>query len=183
MLLDMDYYIIFAGIIELDFARRLVSAIHNAKEAKADKIIILFSSLGGDTQEGFTIASVIQNSEIPISIHASNNIDSIANVIFLSAKERTTESYAKFYLHGSKTKGVFDENGLKEQLSAVRTENHRIAQFVSENSILDFKKVRQMMQDGTTITAQQALEHGMVHSISHKEVPPGAKREQILAIN
>jgi len=181
MLLDMDYYIIFAGIIERDFANKLVAAINNAKTAKAKKIIILFSSLGGSIQEGFTIASVVQNSEIPI--HACNNIDSIANVIYLSSKDRSAESYAKFYLHGATASGENDEKGLREKLSAIRTENHRIAQFVSENSNLNFKKVQQMMRTGTTITAQQALGCGMVHSINHKEIPAGVPREEILFVN
>src|SRR5260221_9244293 len=112
-----DYYIIFAGIIEQNFGNRLVTAINNAKLATATKIIIFFSSLGGSIQEGFTIASVIQNSTIPIAIHANNNIDSIANVIYLSSKERTAESYAKFYLHGATAPSLpYDEKGLKEQL-------------------------------------------------------------------
>src|SRR5271155_1740921 len=113
---EKEYYIIFAGIIEPNFGTRLVMAITNAKKAGATKIIIFFSSLGGNIQEGFTIASVIQNSTIPIEIHANNNIDSIANVIYLSAKERTAESYAKFYLHGATAPAIaYDEKGLKEQ--------------------------------------------------------------------
>lgn len=180
----MDFYIIFAGIIEQGFASRLVTAINKASTIGATKIIIFFSSLGGNIQEGFTIASVIQNSKIPVSIHANNNIDSIANVIYLSAKERTAESYAKFYLHGAATpQATFDEKGLREQMLSLKTENARIAQFVSENSRLNFKKVQAMMRAGTTMTAQQALECGIVQEVVHKEVPAGAALEEILAVN
>lgn len=180
----MDYYIIFAGIIEQTFCNRLVAAINNAKTVGATKIIILFSSLGGNIQEGFTIASVIQNSAIPISIHANNNIDSIANIIYLSSKERTSESYAKFYLHGATAPAIaYDEKGLKEQLLALKTENARIAQFVSENSALNFKKVQAMMKAGTTITAQKALQYGIVQTVVHRDVPPGALKEEILFVN
>jgi len=179
----MDFYIIFAGIIEPGFANRLVAAINKAATISAQKIIIIFSSLGGNIQEGFTIASVIQNSKIPVSIHASNNIDSIANVIYLSSKERTAESYAKFYLHGAATQGNFDEKALKEQMLSIRTDNARIAQFVSENSGLNFKKVQAMMRAGTTFTSQQALQHGIVQEIVHKEVPVGALKEEILIVN
>ncbi len=180
----MDFYIIFAGIIEQGFANKLVVAINRAATLKVRKIFIFFSSLGGNIQEGFTIASVIQNSTIPISIHANNNIDSIANVIYLSAKERTAESYAKFYLHGATGPQVaYDEKGLKEQLLAVKTENTRIAQFVSENSNLNFKKVQAMMRAGTTMTTQQALQYGIVKEIIHKEVPIDAVKEEILIVN
>src|SRR3989344_3070480 len=180
----MDFYIIFAGIIEQGFATRLVAAINKAGTIKATKIIIIFSSLGGNIQEGFTIASIIQNSKIPVSMHANNNIDSIANVIYLSAKERTAESYAKFYLHGATTpQAAFDEKGLKEQTLSLRTENARIAQFVSENSSLNFKKVQAMMRAGTTMTSQQALGCGIVQEVVHKEVPAGAIIEEILFVN
>ncbi len=180
----MVFYIVFAGIIEQGFANRLVAAIAKATTSGANKISIIFSSLGWNIQEGFTIASVIQNSKVPISIHANNNIDSIANVIYLSAKERTAESYAKFYLHGAATpQGPFDEKALREQLLSIKTENARIAQFVSENSGLNVRKVQGMMRVGTTMTSQQALECGIVHEIVHKEVPRGALIEEILAVN
>jgi ATP-dependent Clp protease protease subunit len=177
-----DFYIIFAGIIEHGFATRLVAAIGKA-QASAGRIVIFFSSLGGNIQEGFTIASVIQNSRIPVCIHATNNIDSIANVIYLSAKERTAESYAKFYLHGANTTGTYDERELREQLLSIKTENLRIAQFVAENSKLHFNRVQAMMRAGSTLTAQQALEYGIVEEITHKEIPIGVPKEEIVAVN
>lgn len=180
----MEFYIVFAGVIEQGFANRLVAAINKANGMGVAKIRIIFSSLGGNIQEGFTIASVIQNSKVPIAIHANNNIDSIANVIYLSAKERTAESYAKFYLHGAATpEGPFDEKALREQLLSIKTENARIAQFVSENSGLNVRKVQAMMRVGTTMTAQQALECGIVHEVVHKEVPVGSPVEEILVVN
>lgn len=182
----MDFYVIFAGIIEQNFGNRLIAAINKAATIPGvSKIIMFFSSLGGNIQEGFTIASVIQNSKIPVAVHANNNIDSIANVIYLSAKERTAESYAKFYMHGATTPQMaFDEKGLKEQMLAIKTENARIAQFIFENSALTFKKVQAMMQAGTTITAQQALQCGIVQEISHKEIPQNTLlKEEIVVIN
>ncbi len=147
------------------------------------KIIIFFSSLGGSIYEGFLLASIIQNSKIPILIHATNHIDSIANVIYLSAKERSAESHAKFYLHGASTQGNFDEKALKEQLSSIRTNNSRIAYFVSENSKISFKKVQSMMESGTTISAQDALKYKIVNHILHKEIPTEAVREEIIYVN
>ena len=185
----MDFYIIFAGIIEPGFSNRLVVAINKATTLNAQKVFIFFSSLGGNIQEGFTIASVIQNSKIPVSIHANNNIDSIANVIYLSAKERTSESYAKFYLPWRAVTVPpnqpvsFDEKGLKEQLLSIKTENARIAQFISENSGVNFKKAQAMMRVGTTMTSQQALQYGIVKEIIHKEVPANAIKEEILTVN
>jgi ATP-dependent protease ClpP protease subunit len=182
----MDSYIIFAGIIEQGFGNKLLNAINNATQFGARKIILFFSSLGGNTQEGFALATIIRNCKTPIAIHATNNIDSIANVIYLSAKERTAESYAKFYMHGAMTQGSFDEKQLKEQLMAVKTETTRIAYFISENCNLTLQKVQSMMAEGTSLTAQEALQYGIVQAINHQEIPQqqaGITREDIVIIN
>ncbi len=181
----MEKYIIFEGVIDQQATQRLFNAINNAslQLPLPSKIIILFSSLGGNIYEGFLLASIIQNSKIPISIHATNHIDSIANVIFLSSKEKTAESHAKFYLHGAATQGNFDEKALKDQLSSIKTNNSRIAYYISENSKLSLAKVRTMMSDGTTISAQEAKKFGIVNEILHKEIPNDAIREEIIYIN
>lgn len=171
-------------MIEQNFGNRLLVAINDAIQKNATKIMLLLSSVGGSTQEGFTLATIIRNCKIPVAIHATNNIDSIANVIYLSAKERTAESYAKFYVHGANTQGAFDEKSLKEQLLAVKTETTRIAYYISENCGLNLPEVQEMMEAGTSITAQKALEYGIVQGIKHIEVPPAnIYREDIVFIN
>lgn len=181
----MEKYIIFEGQIDQQATLRLVNAINNfsMQQPIPIKIKILFSSLGGSIYEGFLLVSIIQNSKIPVAIHATNHVDSIANVIYLSSKERTAESHAKFYLHGAAAQGNFDEKALKDQLSAIRTNNSRIAYFVSENSKIPLKKVQSMMSRGTTISAQEALKSGIVNKIEHFEIPMDSVREEIVYIN
>ncbi len=180
----MEAYIIFEGLIDQQATQRLVDTIKKFEKGGVTKINILFSSLGGSIYEGFLISTIIQNSKILISLHATNHIDSIANVIYLSAPERTSESYAKFYMHGASTgQGNFDEKALQDQFTAIKTHNTRIAHFISENSKLPLQKVQQMMGVGTTITAQKALEYGVVQQIVHKEVPKNLNHEEIIYIN
>jgi ABC-2 type transport system ATP-binding protein len=55
-------------------------------------------------------------------------------------------------LHGATTpSAAFDEKGLREQMLSLKTENARIAQFISENSGMNFKKVQTMMKNGTIL--------------------------------
>lgn len=181
----MEKFIIFEGNIDQESTLQLVNAIQASTNEmpQATKITIIFSSLGGSIYDGFLLASFIQNSKIPIAIHAVNHIDSIANVVYLSAKERTAESHAKFYLHGASTQGNFDEKALKEQLSSIKTNNSRIAHFVSEHSGISFKKVSSLMESGTTISAQDALKLKIIHKIEHREVPVEALRKEIVYVN
>lgn len=180
---QIDYYILFDGEIKLENTTKLLRAIiYNATASKASRIIIFFSSWGGSIYEGFKLATTIQNSKIPAIIHATNNIDSIANVVYLSAKERTAESHAKFYLHGASVSGSFDEGALKDKLSATRTNNSRIAYFISENTKILLNKVKSLMKMGVTISAQDALKYGITHEVIHGEIPPGSPREDIIDI-
>ena len=179
----MDYHIIFEGGIDQQATQKLFLAFQSAKTASANNIVLFFSSLGGNIYEGFTLASIIQNSQIPIVIHATNHIDSIANVIYLSAKVRSSESYTKFYLHGASQNGNFDEKSMKDALSAIRTNNSRIAHYISENSTLSLKKVQSMMRIGTTISAQDALKYNITQQIVHREIPATIPREEIIYIN
>lgn len=177
-----EYYIFFEGLINLKTAKKIIDAINKAKEEKFKKIFIFLSSWGGNIDSGFLLASIIQNSPIPISIHATNHIDSIANVIYLSSKERTAESSAKFYMHGVSQSGDYNENKLIEVLSSIRAGNSRVASFIFENSKLKLNQVVELMKEGKTLSAPEALEKGIIHQILHKEIPPNAKREDIIEI-
>lgn len=177
-----DYFIIFEGAIDQDSTLRLYQAIQDGVSKKVPMIVIFFSSLGGSIYEGFLLANVIQNSRIPILIHATNHVDSIANVIYLSAKERSAESHAKFYMHGSSAGGG-DVRALEDSLSAVKTNNSRIAYFISENTSLKLEKVKEMMNIGTTISAQEALQYSITDQVIHREIPEGANRVEIIYVN
>lgn len=181
-----EYYIYFEGVISLKTTQKIIEAINKATEKKFEKIIIFLSSWGGNIDNGFLLASIIQNSPIPVSIHATNHIDSIANVIYMSAKERTAESYAKFFMHGASQGGDnYDEKKLKEALSGITASNTRIAYFISENCKVELKveEVLNIMGEGTTISAQDALNMGIVSQILHKEIPLGAERENIIDLD
>lgn len=181
----MEKFIVFEGNVDQQATLQLVNAIQNFtnQAPQATKITIIFSSLGGSIYDGFLLASLIQNSKVPVAIHAVNHVDSIANVIYLSAKERTAESHAKFYLHGASSQGNFDEKALKEQLSSIKTNNGRIAHFISENSSLGLKKTASLMESGTTLSAQEALKHKIVQKIEHREIPADAPRVEIVYVN
>lgn len=179
----MEHYIRFEGSITPETTSKLVDAISRAKKAEAAKIVIIFSSLGGSIYDGFLLAATIENSKIPITIHAANHVDSIANVIYLSAHERTAEAYAKFYLHGASTAMMaMDEPTLLDQLSSLRANNSRIAHFVAEHSELPLRRVRNLMRKGTTLSAQEALKYKIVHKIRHLVVDPAEPLEEIVFV-
>jgi ATP-dependent protease ClpP protease subunit len=179
----MEHFIRFEGSITAETTARLVASLAKAKEEGAEKITLLFSSLGGSIYDGFLVASTIETSKVPIHIHATNHVDSIANVIYLSAQERTAETYAKFYLHGAST-GVMsmDERMLLDQLSSLRTNNHRIAHYIAEHTDIPLTKVRDLMRKGTTLSADVARKYKIAHKLYHLEVNPEDIVEEIVVV-
>ncbi len=176
-----DFYIIFEGDIEEQPTKDLIKTIKEAED-KYQNIFIFFSSSGGSIDLGFLLATVVQNSKVPITMHAMNHIDSIANVVYLSAKKRTAESYAKFFFHGASTSGNFDIKKLKEKISSIETSNKRIAYYISENSNLSLKKINDIMEVGSTISSPDAMKYGIVQEIIHKEIPVDADKEGLIFI-
>ncbi|MBI4363383.1 MAG: ATP-dependent Clp protease proteolytic subunit [Candidatus Doudnabacteria bacterium] len=180
----MECYIVFEGGINAENYKKLAETIFAInKDTTISKINIFLSSYGGSTYYGFALATIIQNSKIPISIHATNHIDSIANVVFLSpkAENRTSESHAKFFVHGASRNGDYDERALNEALSAIKAENHRIATFISENSRLPLDQAREKMKNGETMSATEALSFGYINQLDHKTVPLDTKRYDIIS--
>src|SRR3989344_813427 len=177
----MECYIVFEGEINPINAKKLadlILGINNDNKDNIAKINIFLSSYGGATYYGFSLATIIQNSSVPIVIHATNHIDSIANVVFLAAKveNRTAESHAKFFVHGATQGGTYDLEGLIEAQSAIKTENHRIVTFISENSALPIDSVTSRMANRTSMPAAEAITVGYISESIHKTIPPGAKR-------
>ena len=175
-----ELYIVFEGGIDLSSTKQLHDALASSSEKGYTKINIIFSSGGGNIYLGFFLANAIQNSRVPVRIHANNRIDSIANIIYLSAKERTAESFARFYLHGA---SITLKDGYKkdfeEMVNSLQVENERTAQYVADNTGLPVEKVSGLMEKRGSLSAQEALGYGIVKSMAHLEIPHGAARVEI----
>ena len=85
-------------------------------------------------------------------------------------------------MHGASAGGG-DVRQLEENLSALSINNSRIAYFISENTKLSLEEVKDKMEKGTTISAQEALQCGITGQIIHREIPNGAIRDEIIYIN
>lgn len=177
------HYIIFQGRIDPKNSQAFIDALYSAKKGGAEKIVVLFSSDGGSIRDGFDIATTIQNFPIPIQMHATNSIASIATVIYMAAKERTAESYARFYYHGAFiSMSVFEKDlrVLKRDLGAF---NYQIAQFISENTGMNYLEVKKVMNKTQSYTVEDAVKKGMVASVIHLEIPKDADRTDVIKLD
>ena len=182
----MEYYIVFQGPIESEPSLGLINALLDAnKNDDVDHITLLLSSKGGDIYYGFNIATVIKNLKKPIRIHASNEVSSIANIIYLSAKERSSESFAKFFFHGASIEGKnfsFNLEDLQEHLSSIEVENKRLTKFIFETTGMEIKDIEEIMKGRQSLTAEAAFAKKIVLEIKEEIIPPDALRKNIIYV-
>lgn len=174
-----ELFIVFEGEIDKISAKELYNAISSADPEKHNKINLIFSSTGGNIYLGFFLANTIQNSKIPVRIHANNFIASIANIIYLSAKERTAEAFASFYLHGASDTVSGYKKDLEERVNLLAVNNVRIAHYIADNTRLSVDEVSKLMEDRSSKSAQEMLKYDIVKLMSHLEIPPNSDRIDI----
>ena len=181
----MEYYILFQGPIEKESSLALINALLEANgNEKVKHITILFSSKGGSIYYGFDIATVIKNLEKQVRIHATNEVSSIANIIYLSTEERSAESYAKFFLHGASINGDMNLNleDLKEQVSSIEVQNGRLAKFISEITGISLKDVKEMMSARKSLSDEVAFGANIVREVKEEKIPAGALRKDVIFV-
>lgn len=165
-----ELYIIFEGVIDTNSVEKIYDAILTADPQKHKRVNLVFSSGGGNIYLGFFLANFIKNFHIPFRIHANNRIDSIANIVYLSAKERTAETFARFYLHGASTTVEGYKKDFEEAVKSLSVDNERIAQYIADNILIPLDKVKELMENRDSKSSQEALEYGIVQSMVHLDI-------------
>lgn len=181
----MEYYIVFQGPIEREPSLALINALLEADEKEnVGHITVLLSSIGGSIYYGFNIATVIKNLKKSVRIHATNEVSSIANIIYLSAKERSAESYAKFFLHGASIEGNFNLNleDLNEHVSSMIVQNGRLAKFIFEATDMSLEDVEKLMLNRKSLSAEEAFDRKIVLEIKDEQIPKNALRKNVIYV-
>ena len=143
---------------------------HNPKE-----LYYFISSNGGDVDSGFVLYNFLISlkSKLTVTMHNIGSIDSIANVIFVSADKRFSAPSASFLFHGV----TLDINlsctatMLKENLSRLEGMENRIAHALSEHTKLTEKEISSLFRQGEDKDVFFALEKEIIHEIKVPAIP------------
>jgi ATP-dependent Clp protease protease subunit len=95
----------FTGAIESSSVTRICSALNHAVNNQADAIYLAFSSLGGYTADGIFLYNHLRSMPIPVTIHATGNIASVAVAIFSGAETRLCSRHVLFMVHPTSVPG------------------------------------------------------------------------------
>jgi ATP-dependent Clp protease, protease subunit len=148
-----------------------------AKE-KPDTLYILFASGGGNVEPGIALYNYLRALPVEIIMHNTGSVDSIANVIFLSANARFASTHSSFLFHGVNwnfnEKTSMTRSQLAECLSGLDSLEDKISGIVTERSKLTAEEVRTLFRQGESKNASFALNKGIINEIRDPVIPKGA---------
>ncbi len=172
-------YITFVGGIDKPLVNKFIAFCNNAvQEHRPDELYFLIASNGGDVDSGFVLYNYLTalHGGLKLTMHNIGNIDSIANVIFLSGQDRFASPNASFHFHGvsMSVTGPMNRNALKEHLSRCENMENRIITTISARSKLSEPALEQLLSQGEGKNAGFALEQGIISEVKAPALPPGA---------
>lgn len=172
----------YAGIDNVRCAN-LLTYLVDLQRGGATKLTIAMSSPGGNVNAGITMHNHLRSMPFEIEIHNIGNIDSIANAVFLGSPTRSANPSATFMFHGIAFDGTagerLDERKLLEKLDVITADHERTARIIAQNSNLSPEAALELFKEQRTVSAEWALNNGLVQELRDFVVPEGTDLKHI----
>lgn len=135
----------------------------NALEGK--DLVVRINSYGGEVAQGLAIYNLLKGYPGSVTTLCDGFACSAASVIFMAGKQRKMPRSSLLMIHNAWSYAYGDSNALKkaaEDLEKITQPSIEIYKAVSN---LTEEKIKEMMDDETWITADEALEYGFATEI------------------
>jgi len=172
-------YLSYYDAISEPKTRALIAACTEAiTQTKPDELYFLFSSTGGLVDASVTLYNYLRALPIPLTMHNTGSIASVANVVFLAADHRFAAPHSSFLLHGltwSFGQGVtLTWSQLQETVGAFRGSEARVTGIIKERTSLTDAELTALFHQGETKDLAFAKAKGIIQDVRPASVPQGA---------
>lgn len=168
-------YIKFSSPINQQTSQNLMHFLGEQVNKGEKEFYFLISSTGGNVNDGIVLYNFIRALPAKVIMHNIGVIDSIANVIFLSADERYCSPNSSFLFHGVGFNIMqpqrLEEKELREKLVMIERDQKNIAGIISERTKLKEDEIMDMFFRAKTKTPDEAKEAGIVKEIKLANIP------------
>ncbi len=175
-------YFGFTGPIDSSSATRLCTAVNLAINSKCDSVYLSFSSLGGYTADGIYLFNHLRAMPIPITIHATGNVASIAVAVLLGAERRLCSRHVLFMIHPNAVPGSAEGMSWERldalQSSALAEENRLEGILRNRATLSDDILLARRVRD-VHFSPEDAVKFGVVHAIEEFSLPHGSEIYQV----
>ena len=144
---------------------------------KPDTIYWLFASSGGNVEPGIILYNYLRALPVEIVMHNTGSIDSIANVVFLSADIRYACVHSSFLFHGINWNFAANTSLIKSQLneiiSGIKSSESKISGIITARTELTAPEVASLFAQGESKDPTFALSKKIIGEIKDPIIPQG----------
>ncbi len=161
--------VLFAAPITPAVANEFIQTLAQLHRDGATHVVLAMNSNGGHVQSGMFMYNVLCSMPFELTTHNIGNVDSIANVIFLSGKQRYTCQAATFMYHGVgfdlTANQRLEEKQLEGLLDTVLADQQRMSDVISSRTSLSTGACMELFKNQKTRDAAWAKQNGLVSEI------------------
>lgn len=132
---------------------------------EADTIHVHINSYGGEVAEGLAIHNVLKNNKARVITYCDGFACSAASVIFMAGDERYMNSASLLMIHNAWSYASGNANDFRKQADDLdKITQASINAYMARVSITE-EELKQLMDDETWLTAEEALTDGFATNI------------------
>lgn len=163
---------IYGDITSYEWNDKGTSAYKLSKKLEAlevDTINLYINSYGGEVAEGLAIYNALRRHNAKVKTYCDGFACSIASVIFMAGDERIMSNASLLMIHNAWTYTEGNANELRKQADDLdKITQASINAYMSEVNIEE-EELKNMLDNETWITPQEAFEKGFVTSIVNEK--------------
>jgi ATP-dependent Clp protease protease subunit len=166
-------YATFSGDIDQDAVNRMLFNLAGASQGGVKELHLFFQSNGGNVSDGVTLYNYFFGLPFDLHLYNPSAVDSAAMIPFVGAKRRYASAHAGFVIHTIRSGFLAPTNaaGHRAAAAAADFDDNRAQAIIRTHTQIPATKWT--VQD-IVISAQEALQFGLIHEIREFQPPKGA---------
>ena len=160
-------FFLFQAQIDPDSGSTFCNKLETCMNDGCSELFILLNSPGGSLRLALGILNFLELLPIKVTTCNMSSCDSAAILLFLAGKYRICTPESRFWLHPvfKESPIVHTEQELQVELNCLRQDNQAVIDAIASRTNQDINAWSAAMENRQFISAQEALETGLTHSI------------------
>ena len=157
---------IFGDITSWEIMDNDVSSYTLAKEIEGldvDTIHVHINSYGGEVAEGLAIYNMLRQHKAKVITYCDGFACSIASVVFMAGDERIMNNASLLFIHNAWTKAAGNANDFRKTAEDLDKITSASIKAYMEHVNITEEKLKELLDEETWLTAQEALDMGLQH--------------------
>ena len=149
------------------------------KELNNIDLTVRINSYGGEVAQGLAIYNLLKSYDGNVTTLCDGFACSAASVIFMAGQKRRMPKSSLLMIHNAWSYAFGDANALRKQADDLEKITQPSIEIYKNVSNLEENQIKEMMDNETWITAEEAYEYGFATSIVEDEANQSLSNEML----